>query len=76
MWTWSWRSLGTGIGSERLPERVQRGCEVQKSAQGGKQRGFRVVVRSKYLPKEANKVDNNVPRRPPEGAIWVVLGPF
>ena len=31
---------------------------------------------SLYLPKEANKVDNNVPRRPPEGAIWIVLGPF
>ena len=63
LWKWSWRSLGTGIGSERLPERVQRGCEVQKSAQGGEQRGFRGVVRCKNLPKEANKVGNN-----PEGA--------
>ena len=57
---WNWVREAPREGSEG---------SVQKSAQGGKQRGFRGVVRSNYLPKEANKVDNNVPRRPPEGAI-------
>ena len=38
LWKWSWRSLGAGIGSKRLPERYQRGWMVQKSAQGGEQR--------------------------------------
>ena len=38
LWKWSWRSLGAGIGSKRLPERYQRGWMVQKSAQKGEQR--------------------------------------
>ena len=59
-------------GSQRGFRGVVRCKNLPKEANREGQR----VVRSKYLPKEANKVDNNVPRRPPEGAIWVVLGPF